>query len=144
MQEYYLQVEFAKLIALATKSKVKQAVANKLSKEQTVYPEHVKLTVEETLDLMEQTKAMARISCQKARRKPSFRTLRRPQRNRRLLEPLPPRADRLHTKMEDIKASLKNRGVKTTIEPGFTRVTTSLRRAGNHSHRHHRPLCRQG
>ena len=66
VQEYYLQVELGKLIALSTKSKVKQAVANKLSKEEQVYPEHVKLTIAETLTLVEQTKAMARISCQKA------------------------------------------------------------------------------
>lgn len=66
MQEYYLQVEFAKLIALCAKSKVKQAVANKLSKEEEVYPEHVKLSSADTLALLEQTKAMARISCQKA------------------------------------------------------------------------------
>jgi len=66
MQEYYLQLELAKLIALSSKSKVKQAIATKLSKEEKVYPEHVSLTATETLELIEQTKAMARISCQKA------------------------------------------------------------------------------
>ena len=66
MQEYYLQVEFGKLIALGAKSKVKQAIANKLSQEQQVYPDQVKLNVEETLALLEQTKAMSRISCQEA------------------------------------------------------------------------------
>lgn len=66
LQEYYLQVEFAKLVALNSKSKVKMAVASKLSKEEAVYPEHVRLSSAEALALMEQTKAMARISCQKA------------------------------------------------------------------------------
>lgn len=66
MQEYYLQVELGKLIALGTKSKVKMAIANKLAQEEQVYPEHVKLSVEETLSLLEQTKAMAYISCQEA------------------------------------------------------------------------------
>lgn len=66
IQEYYLCLEFGKLIALASKSKAKQAVATKLSKEEDVYPEHVQLTTTETLELLEQVKAMARISCQKA------------------------------------------------------------------------------
>jgi phage anti-repressor protein len=64
--EYYLSVEFAKLIALASKSKVKQAVATKLSKEAEVFPEHVKLDGTAFLQLLEQTKAMTRISCQQA------------------------------------------------------------------------------
>ncbi|MEM9528084.1 MAG: hypothetical protein AAGA31_15835, partial [Bacteroidota bacterium] len=45
---------------------VKQAIATKLCKEESVYPEHVSLSAEDTLELLEQTKAMARISCQKA------------------------------------------------------------------------------
>ncbi|MEM6770496.1 MAG: hypothetical protein AAF597_07945 [Bacteroidota bacterium] len=66
MEEYYFAIELAKLIALNTRSKVKQAVATKLAKEEDVYPEHVKLSATETLELLEQTKALARISCQKA------------------------------------------------------------------------------
>lgn len=66
MQEYYFAVEFAKLVALSTRSKIKQAVATKLAKEEDVYPEHVKLSATDTLELLEQVKAMARISCQKA------------------------------------------------------------------------------
>ena len=64
--EYYLCHEFGKLIALSSKSKVKQSVATRLSKEEDVYPEHVQLSVTETLELLEQVKALARISCQKA------------------------------------------------------------------------------
>jgi hypothetical protein len=66
MQEYYFAVEFAKLVALASRSRIKQAVATKLAKEEDVYPEHVKLSATETLELLEQTKALARISCQRA------------------------------------------------------------------------------
>ena len=66
IQEYYFQVEFAKLVTLSTKSKVKQAIANKLSKEEQVYSEHVTLGAEDIRQLLEQTKAMARLSCQKA------------------------------------------------------------------------------
>lgn len=66
MQEYYLSLELGKLIALTSKSKVKQAIATRLSKEEDVYPEHVQLSTTETLELLEQVKAMARISCQKA------------------------------------------------------------------------------
>ncbi|MFT7121886.1 MAG: phage anti-repressor protein [Neolewinella sp.] len=66
IQEYWLAVEFAKLIALGSRSKVKQPIATKLSKEEDIYPEHVKLSATQTLELLEQTKALARISCQKA------------------------------------------------------------------------------
>ncbi|WP_020570921.1 hypothetical protein [Neolewinella persica] len=66
MQEYYLSLELGKVIALASKSKLKQAIATKLSKEEDVYPEQVQLSTTETLELLEQVKAMARISCQKA------------------------------------------------------------------------------
>jgi len=66
VKEYYLCLEFAKLVALASRSKVKQAVATKLSKEEDVYPEHVQLSTSETLELLEQVKAMARFTCQKA------------------------------------------------------------------------------
>ena len=66
IKEYYFQLEFAKLVALASKSKVKQAVATKLSKEADAYPEHVQLSTAQTLELIEQVKAMARMTCQKA------------------------------------------------------------------------------
>ena len=66
IKEYYLQLEFAKLVSLNSKSKVKQAVATKLSKEADAYPEHVQLSTTETLELIEQVKALARITCQKA------------------------------------------------------------------------------
>ena len=66
VHEYYFNLELAKLIALSTKSKVKQAVATKLSKEEEVYPDQVQLTAEQTLELLEQTKAMTRFSCQVA------------------------------------------------------------------------------
>ena len=66
VKEYYLCLEFGKLIALSSKSKVKQAVATRLSKEEDVYPEHVQLSATETLELLEQVKALARITCQKA------------------------------------------------------------------------------
>ncbi|WP_420460734.1 hypothetical protein [Neolewinella sp.] len=64
VHEYYFNLEFARLVALSTKSKVKQAVATKLSKEEAVFPENVQLTAEQTLELLEQTKAMTRFSCQ--------------------------------------------------------------------------------
>ncbi|PPK86000.1 hypothetical protein CLV84_2917 [Neolewinella xylanilytica] len=66
VHEYYFNLEMARLVALSTKSKVKQAIATKLSKEEAVYPDRVQLTTAETLDLMEQTRAMSRISCQVA------------------------------------------------------------------------------
>lgn len=66
VKEYYLCLELAKLIALSSKSKVKQAIATRLSKEADVFPDQVQLSATETLELLEQVKAMARISCQKA------------------------------------------------------------------------------
>jgi len=53
VKEYYLCLEFGKLIALSSKSKVKQAVATRLSKEEDVYPEHVQLSATETLELLD-------------------------------------------------------------------------------------------
>ncbi|NJC26335.1 hypothetical protein [Neolewinella antarctica] len=112
MQEYYLQVEFAKLVALGTKSKVKQAVATKLSKEEQIYPEHVKLSTDEMLTLLEQTKAMARISCQKGaeQRHLAHYSHRRGSgdywqhfRHEQIV----------FLKMEDIRAALKEKGVKS-------------------------------
>ncbi|CAH0999903.1 hypothetical protein LEM8419_01159 [Neolewinella maritima] len=64
VHEYYFNLEFARLVALSTKSRVKQAIATKLAKEEAVYPETVQLTAEQTLELLEQTKAMTRFSCQ--------------------------------------------------------------------------------
>jgi phage anti-repressor protein len=66
MKEYWLCVEFSKLIALSSKSKVKQAVATKLCREEEAFPENVQLTTADTLNLLEQVKVMARFSCQKA------------------------------------------------------------------------------
>ncbi|NJB84887.1 phage anti-repressor protein [Lewinella marina] len=64
VHEYYFNLELARLVALATKSKVKQAIATKLSKEAEVYPDQVQLTAEQTMQLLEQTRAMTRLSCQ--------------------------------------------------------------------------------
>ncbi|THH41915.1 hypothetical protein [Neolewinella litorea] len=66
VHEYYFNLELARLVALNTKSKVKQAIATKLSKEAEVYPDHVQLTADQTLQLLEQTRAMTRLSCQMA------------------------------------------------------------------------------
>jgi phage anti-repressor protein len=66
VQEYYLNLEFARLVALSTKSKVKQAVATKLSKEEAVYPDRVQLTADQMMELLEQTRAMTRFTCQEA------------------------------------------------------------------------------
>lgn len=66
VREYYLNLELAKLVALNSKSKVKQAIATKLSKEADAFPEDVQLSTTDTLALLEQVKALARISCQKA------------------------------------------------------------------------------
>lgn len=66
LKEYYLSLEFARLITLASRSKVKQAIANKLAREEAAYPQHLSLNGTEMLTLLEQVKAMTRLSCQKA------------------------------------------------------------------------------
>ena len=66
VKEYYFNLEFARLVALASKSRVKQAVATRISKEEAVFPDRIQLTAEQTLELLEQTKAMTRLSCQLA------------------------------------------------------------------------------
>lgn len=64
VKEYYLSLEFARLIALSSRSKVKRAVANKLAREESAYPQQVRLGAAEMLQLLEQVKAMSRMSCQ--------------------------------------------------------------------------------
>lgn len=64
VKEYYLSLEFARLIALASRSKVKQAIANKLAKEEMAYPQKLKLDAAELLQLIEQVKVMSRMSYQ--------------------------------------------------------------------------------
>lgn len=66
VSDYYLSLELARLITLASKSKFKQPLANKLLREEQVYPERVQLAPQEMLQLVEQTKAMSRFSCQMA------------------------------------------------------------------------------
>lgn len=73
-QEYYFNLELAKLVALASRSKVKQAVATKLSKEEQVYPENAQLTVAQTLELLQLTRGMTRLSCQEAAEERHFKT----------------------------------------------------------------------
>ncbi len=74
VHEYYFNLELARLVALTTKSKVKQAIATKLSKEEAIFPDRVQLTAEQTLELLEQTKAMTRFSCQIAAEERHLRT----------------------------------------------------------------------
>lgn len=66
VREYYFSLELARLITLASKSKLKQAVANKLAREEEAFPQTVKLDASALLSLLEQTKAMTRVSCQLA------------------------------------------------------------------------------
>jgi hypothetical protein len=64
IKEYYLTLELARLITLASRSKVKQAIANKLAREEAAYPQRVQLSAEEMIHLLETVKAMTRLSCQ--------------------------------------------------------------------------------
>jgi len=66
LKEYYLSIELARLISLASRSKSKQALANKLLREEEAFPQRVQLGAEELLLLLEQVKAMSRLSCQVA------------------------------------------------------------------------------
>ncbi|PHI18246.1 hypothetical protein CEQ90_18850 [Lewinellaceae bacterium SD302] len=69
LKEYYLSLRLARLITLASRSKVKQAVANKLAREEEAYPQMVQLSADQMIELLEQSKAMTRISCQRAAEK---------------------------------------------------------------------------
>lgn len=66
LKEYYFSLEMARLATLHSRSKVKEAVANKLAREEAAYPQQVRLDTEAMLKLLEQTKAMTRFSCQLA------------------------------------------------------------------------------
>lgn len=66
LKEYYFSLEMARLVALHSRSKLKEAVANKLAREEVAYPQQVRLDTEAMLKLLELTKAMTRFSCQLA------------------------------------------------------------------------------
>lgn len=66
LKEYYFSLEMARLVTLSSRSKVKEAIANKLFREESAYPQQVRLNTEAMLRLVEQTKAMTRFSCQLA------------------------------------------------------------------------------
>lgn len=125
VHEYYFNLELARLVALSTKSKVKQAVATKLLKEEQVYPENVQLSAEQTLELLEQTKAMTRLTCQMAAEDRHYRAyVRRTGSgdywNRYRLDNV------TKITMEGLRAELEERGI-----------------AFNRSHRHRELLMRQ-
>ena len=69
LKEYYFSLELARLVALTSRSKRKQAVANKLLQEEEAFPQQVQLNADDMLRLVEQTKAMSRITCQIAAEK---------------------------------------------------------------------------
>lgn len=111
VHEYYLNLELARLITLASKSKVKQAMATKLSKEEAVYPDRVTLTAEQALALLEQTKAMTRISCQLAAEERHLKAYTRRRGSADYWNRF--RVDHVvHTTMEELRQQLDCRGVQ--------------------------------
>ncbi len=74
MEDYYLSVEFAKLITLNTRSKVKQKYANRLASMDNKYESSPRLTKEQVLNIMELTKTMSLVSCQESCEKEHFKT----------------------------------------------------------------------
>lgn len=113
VKEYWLCVEFGKLIALSTKSKTKQVVANKLAKEEEAFPEHVQLSLEQTLELLEQVKAMARFTCQKAAESRHLAHYTRKRGSADYWNHY--RKDKIvGTTMADLREQLKRRNVKTS------------------------------
>lgn len=64
LKEYYFSLELARLISLNSRSRAKQAVANKLAREEAAYAQKVCLDADQMIDLLERVKAMSRLSCQ--------------------------------------------------------------------------------
>jgi len=74
LEDYYLSVEFAKLITLNTRSKVKQKYANWLSNLEQKHEDNNLLTKEQVLNILELTKTMSLVSCQESCEKQHFKT----------------------------------------------------------------------
>ncbi|MEM8526748.1 MAG: hypothetical protein AAGG68_19060 [Bacteroidota bacterium] len=65
-QDYYISIEFAKLITLNSKSKVKLKYAKQLFSLEEKHGERGVITKEQALSIIELTKAMGLMSCQEA------------------------------------------------------------------------------
>ena len=74
LDDYYFSVEFAKMIALRTKSKAKLKVAKQLLALDGSMDEREQLTTDQLLHLVELTKAMSIVSCQEASEREHLRT----------------------------------------------------------------------
>lgn len=74
LDDYYLSVDLAKMIALRSKSKVKLKVAKQLHALSDRTPDHDQLTTQQLLHLVELTKAMSMVSCQEASEREHLRT----------------------------------------------------------------------
>lgn len=74
LDDYYLSVELAKMIALRAKSKAKLKVAKQLSAVTGTTAGEEQLTTEQLLHLVELTKAMSIVSCQEASEREHLRT----------------------------------------------------------------------
>lgn len=74
LDDYYLSVEFAKMIALRAKSKSKLKVAKQLLALSGDSPEQDQLSTQQLLHLVELTKAMSIVSCQEASEREHLRT----------------------------------------------------------------------
>lgn len=74
LDDYYFSVEFAKMIALRTKSKAKLKVAKQLFTLDASLSEQENLTTDQLLHLVEITKAMSIVSCQEASEREHLRT----------------------------------------------------------------------
>lgn len=69
IKDYYLSVELAKLIALASKSKIKKEVATFLYNSNIKPPEETTLNIEQVMAVLELSKVMGLVSCQTAAEK---------------------------------------------------------------------------
>lgn len=74
LDDYYLSIEFAKMIALRTKSKSKLKVAKQMLALDGKSDEQEQLTRDQLLHLVELTKAMSIVSCQEASEREHLRT----------------------------------------------------------------------
>lgn len=74
LDDYYFSVEFAKMVALRTKSKAKLKVSKQLLALSATDAESDPLTAQQMLHIMELTKAMSMVSCQEASEREHLRT----------------------------------------------------------------------
>ena len=109
LDDYYLSVELAKMLALRSKSKAKLKVAKQLLALSPAKSQQDELSAEQLLHLVELTKAMSMVSCQEASEREHLRTYKE-RNNGQAMNWWTYRAKMLGYSAEELRDKLRRRG----------------------------------